>query len=156
MMTYQNSNIKIIYVFALILFLFVGCENEQKPFPYARVNVTLDIGTELNNMVQGQYVFITPEDCNETEYCGYGGLIIFRSSQNSFQAFDRACTYSPKDKCLLERDKDFETLVNCPCCGSEFLINQDGTVFREPAKRRLKQYETTYLKSSNQLRVTNY
>ena len=156
MMTYQNSNIKIIYVFALILFLFVGCENEQKPFPYARVNVTLDISTELDNVVKGQYVFIEPEDCSEAESCGYGGLIIFRASQNNFQAFDRACTYNPKEKCLLEPfggDRS-NNILSCPCCGSLFNLGESGRVLQSPATRGLKQYQTT--RNSNQLIVKNY
>jgi nitrite reductase/ring-hydroxylating ferredoxin subunit len=156
MKTYQNSNIKIIYVFALILLLFVGCENDRSRFPYARVNVTLDIGTELNNMVQGEYVFIGPEDCSEAESCGYGGLIIFRASQNNFQAFDRSCTYNPKEKCLLEpfEGDRSNNILSCPCCGSLFNLGESGRVLQGPAIRDLKQYQTT--KQSNQLRVTNY
>jgi nitrite reductase/ring-hydroxylating ferredoxin subunit len=139
-MTYQISNIKIIYVFALILFLFVGCENEQKPFPYVHINETFNVTTELNDLPIGEFMFLGKENGNY----GYGGLIIYRSGQNSFQAFDRACTYNPDDKCILERDDEFESLVTCPCCGSKFLVSENGMVFDGPATRRLKNYETYY------------
>ena len=136
------------------MLLFIGCEDQQKPFPYVHVNVTFDIGTELNNLAIGEYIFLGSEDCGESENCGYGGLIIYRSGQNSFHAFDRACPYKPEDKCILESDEQFESVVTCPCCGSRFIIADDGRYFDGPAQRRLKKYNA-YKVSANQLRVTN-
>ncbi|MBS3776980.1 MAG: hypothetical protein KGY70_17410 [Bacteroidales bacterium] len=153
-MTYQHSNIRIFYVFALILLLFIGCEDQQQPFPYVYVNVTFDIGTELDNLAIGEYVLLETEACSEAENCGYGGLIIYRSAQYSYQAFDRACPYKPEDKCLLERDDEFESLVACPCCGSRFIVTDDGRYFDGPAQRRLKEYNA-YKESANQLKITN-
>ena len=138
------------------MLLFIGCDDQQTPFPYARVDVTLDIGTELNNITTGQYVFIGPDDCSDAESCGYGGLIIFRPTQNTFQAFDRACTYNPKEKCLLEPDEEYgeNNILSCPCCGSKFYLGDDGMVFQGPANRRLQQYQVNKL-GSNQIRVLN-
>ena len=160
-MTYQHSNIRIFYVFALILLLFIGCEDQQQPFPYVRFDVTFDVGTELNNIVEGEFVFINADDCGESKNCGYGGLIIYRSSRNNFQAFDRACPYKPEEKCILEVDEEFGdvNILSCPCCGSKFKLFDDGKVLVGPAtttSRGLKQYQTNYLKKSEQVKVWNY
>ena len=155
-MTYQHSNIRIFYVFALILLLFIGCEDQQQPFPYVRVNVTLSINTELDNLTKEiGYVFIGPEDCSDAESCGYGGLIIYRPSQNNFQAFDRACPYNPKKKCLLEPfegDKS-NNILSCPCCGSLFDLGDNGRNIHGPSTRGLQQYRV--YKSGNQIIVRN-
>ncbi|MFW5915994.1 MAG: Rieske 2Fe-2S domain-containing protein [Bacteroidota bacterium] len=140
------------------MLLFIGCEDQRQPFPYARVDVTLNIDTELENVPEKTgYVFIGPEDCSDAESCGYGGLIIFRLNQNNFQAFDRACPYNPKKKCLLEpfgEDKS-NNILSCPCCGSLFDLGDNGKNIQGPAIRRLKQYEA-YKSGTNQLRVQNY
>jgi nitrite reductase/ring-hydroxylating ferredoxin subunit len=149
-MTYQHSNIKYFLLLTIFLLLFIRCEdNTTRPFPYVHVDVTFDIGTELDGILSGEYVFIEDK--------GYGGLIIYRSSQNIFKAFDRACVYRPNDKCILERDEKFETLVSCPCCSSRFQIIDNGRGFDGPAgSMQLKQYNVEYYPASQQIRVTNY
>ncbi len=155
-MTYQHSNIKILYVFTLVLLLFIGCEDEQKPFPYVYIDVTFDIGTELGNLAIGEYIFLGSEDCSDAENCGYGGLIIYRSGQDIYQAFDRACPTRPEEKCILEPFEGDESnnLLSCPCCGSLFDLGDSGRTIQGPAATRgLKQYEA--YKKGSQLWVTN-
>ncbi|MEF8846346.1 MAG: Rieske 2Fe-2S domain-containing protein [Bacteroidales bacterium] len=118
-------------------------------------NVKFDIGTQLDNITDGQYVFIGPEDCSQTERCGYGGLIIFRASTNNYKAFDRACPFNPKEKCILEPfegDKS-NNILSCPCCGSLFDLGDNGRNIHGPSTRGLQQYQVG--KSGNQITVWN-
>lgn len=131
-----------------LICLPVGCEDEREPFPYVYVNETFNISTQLGDLPQGEYVI--------KEQYGYGGLIIYRAGSSSFLAFDRACTYKPKKKCLLKEDEEFEGagLMKCPCCSSSFHLSQEGMVFNGPATVPLKQYNAYYI-PPNQLRVTS-
>ena len=137
----------------LFLLLFIRCEDERFQFPYVNFDVTFNISTQLSNITMGQSVIK-----NEKNNYGYAGLIIYRLDEGTFRAFDLACTYKPEDRCALERDQDFDNLFHCPCCNSEFMINDiDGnaTVFNGPAKWPLREYRTQYM-PPNQLRVYSY
>jgi nitrite reductase/ring-hydroxylating ferredoxin subunit len=72
---------------------------------------------------------------------GFNGLIIHRSGQSEYKAFERTCTHQPLDKCILEIE-DILFAV-CPCCSSRFQIPSDGAVLQGPAKWPLKQYRTS-------------
>ncbi len=148
---HQTSNINIFLKIILFMLLFIRCEDDTKPFPYVYVNARFYLDTQLDGLQEGEFILI-----DEKEGYGYGGLIIYRSSSRSYQAFDRACTYNPQKKCILERDEEYENmgLVTCPCCGSIFRVWDDGIVFNGPATRRLKQY-SAFLLSPNELKVTN-
>jgi len=135
-----------IFVFVFSLFIFQSCEKEGEPFPHVSFDVTFNISTQLNNVAVGEYVF-------KDQYA-YGGLIIYHKTSSEYLAFDRACPHKPRDRCLLDPDDDFETILTCPCCGSQFLITDDGAVFNGPSVRPLYQYETYYI-PPNQLRVRN-
>lgn len=99
-------------------------------------------------MVPGSIVFIENE--------GYGGIVIYRSGEdgNDYYAYDRACTYDFDQGCILQEDENFATILACPCCGSQFWVSIDGSVYNGPAKYPLKKYNT-YLQGANILRVTN-
>jgi nitrite reductase/ring-hydroxylating ferredoxin subunit len=143
-MAYKLPNIRFFFVLVLFFFLFGSCEDERKPFPYVYVDVTFNISTQLNSLPVGEYII--------KEKYGYGGLIIYRASRSSFYAFDRACTYNPNKKCLLEENPN--DLMECPCCGSTFLLSQEGMVFGGPSTVPLKQYQA-YYRPPNELYVTN-
>ena len=145
-MPYKKSNIQYFFILVVLLSLFIRCEDDRKPFPYVYINETFDVPTELSNLAVGEYVIM--------EDYGYGGLIIYRAGRQSFHAFDRACTYRPEDKCLLEEDPEFG-LMECPCCGSSFLLSDEGRVFNGPSSVPLKQYQAYYNPNANQLTVTN-
>ena len=136
----------------LLTLVFIRCEDEQFVFPHRDFDVTFDISTQLDNLQQGESIIK-----DERNYYGYGGLIIYRVDQGYFRAYDLACTHQPEKKCILERDEDFDTLFECPCCGSKFKIDNitgDITVFNGPSKWPLREYRTSY-SPPNQLRVYN-
>ena len=142
-----KSNVRFFLILLLILVVFVRCDEDEIPFPDVYVNVTLQLDTQLGNVLVGEYV--------EVDGHGVGGLIIFRASQNEFLAFDRACTYETSSECSLEDEVGY---YNCPCCGSQFwmISNTDlaGTLKQGPAKSSLKQYNC-YYNPPNQVIVRN-
>lgn len=74
---------------------------------------------------------------------GLKGLIIYRSSQESFFAYDRACTYDTQASCaLVEMESSGITAIDS-CCNSRFGIT-DGSVLNGPATQPLIQYRTTF------------
>jgi Rieske Fe-S protein len=146
------TNLRIFLISLFFLLIFIRCEDEQFVFPHRDFDVLFDINTQLDNLQPGESIIK-----DERNYYGYGGLIIYRVDHGYFRAYDLACTHKPEKKCLLKRDKDFDTLFKCPCCGSQFMIDNisgDVTVFNGPAKWPLKEYRTSY-KPPNQLRVYN-
>ena len=142
----SESNLRFFLIPILLLLIFVRCDEDETPFPYVSVNVTLSLDTQLGNMLEGEYKTVDGP--------GLGGLIIFRADQNEFLAFDRACTYEASMDCILT---DEGSMFECPCCGSKFwMVSNDiaGTVYQGPASYPLKQYNC-YFDGVNTVRVTN-
>lgn len=139
------SKLSIILLTSLLSLGFISCDEQSDPFPYVRIDLTLSIDTQLGNMNVGEHRFI--------DNAGYGGLVIYRKLQNEYQAFDRACTHDYADACILEDDENFDGILVCPCCGSKFLLSQNGSIFNGPATKPLEEY-STYLQG-NFLRISN-
>jgi len=144
-----KPNLRFFFIITLILLVFVRCDEDETPFPYVSVYVTLSLNTQLGNMLVGEF--------REIENYGLGGLIIFRNDFNEFQAFDKACTHEASRTCVLIEDTDYSGIFKCPCCESEFwMIGSDfsGSVKEGPANQPLKQYKC-YFDGINTIRVTN-
>ena len=66
----KRVNLRFFLIITLILLIFVRCDEDETPFPYISVYVTLSLDTQLGNMLVGQY--------KEIDGYGVGGLIIYR------------------------------------------------------------------------------
>lgn len=143
----SKSNVRFFLILLLILSVFVRCDEYEIPFPDVPVHAILSLDTQLGNVLPGNYVTV--------DGYGVGGLIIFRTDQNGFLAFDRACTNEASRNCILTDD---EGMFECPCCGSRFwMVNSEdiaGTIYQGPAQYPLKRYNC-YFDGINTLRVTN-
>ncbi len=81
------------------------------------------------------------------ENSGHRGLIVFRRTQDEFEAFDRLCPYDPTAECaLVEVESSGITAVDS-CCGSRYQLT-DGVVIGGPSKQSLIRYETYFDGSS--------
>jgi len=143
-----KPKVRFFLIIALLLTIFVRCNEKGTKFPYVSVYITLSLDTQLENMVVG--------DFREIDGYGLGGLIIYRSDFNQFLAFDRACTHEASSDCILQKDSEYEGVLVCPCCGSEFWMVSSlaGGVKETPATYPLKQYRCTF-DGINTIRVTN-
>jgi Rieske Fe-S protein len=144
-----KPKVRYFLIIALLLTIFVRCDQKQTYFPYVSINVRLSLDTQLGNMLVGEF--------KEVNGYGLGGLIIYRKDFNQFLAFDKACTYEASSTCVLEDDADFSGIMVCPCCGSEFwMVVSDfsGMVKEGPANTPLKSYSCRF-DGLNTITVTN-
>jgi Rieske Fe-S protein len=144
-----KSKVRYFLIIALLLIIFVRCDENQTYFPYVSINVRLSLDTQLGNMLVGEF--------KQVNGYGLGGLIIYRKDFNQFLAFDRACTHEASSSCILEDDADFTGIMVCPCCGSEFwMVVSDfsGMVKEGPANNPLKSYSCRF-DGLNTITVTN-
>jgi len=74
---------------------------------------------------------------------GSRGIIVYKSSNNEFKAYDRHCTYDSGNSCALVSTEVTNITAKDDCCGSKFLLS-DGSVIQGPANLPLKQYQTSF------------
>lgn len=139
-----KPNITIFCLFSFITSFLSSCkEDTSPPIPDVPVYLELNLTNELANLGVGQIVTIIPDVTNEgfsiVDYHNtkfkktritwrtYGkGIVIYRKDLYDYQPFDLTCTYQAfKDYCAVSVDNR-ETLPQCPCCKSVFMLNFDG------------------------------
>lgn len=82
------------------------------------------------------------------------GIIVYRTGQNEFYAFDRTCTFEEQLNEAVDLDVPTDLTAKCPNCGSVYVLpglaypDKDG-----PAVYPLKQYYAEY--SNNTVWVHN-
>jgi len=135
---FQSRFVSFILISGFFLFFNPGCsKEEQSPdIPYVYVNFSL-------NPNSTEYINLNVINGWETVTGGYQGILIFRSSQNEFMAFERACPYDPLVTGAQIRVEDSGITCYCPICHSKYIMT-DGTPFEGPSHFSLKQYTTTY------------
>ncbi len=74
---------------------------------------------------------------------GSRGIILIRSEQNSFKAYDRHCTYQPDESCALVTIDDTKLFAEDTCCKSKFQLI-DGNPVDGPATLGLQPYNTSF------------
>lgn len=120
---------------------FVSCQNpDDNVVPWVEVNVrvnTLDARyVDLQN-VNGRIVV-------KNQGYGNNGIIVFRSSEDVFNAFDCTCTYEQSDTCAVVLDEGNIAGAICPVCGSKFELVNCGMPTTGMARHSLKSYRVNY------------
>lgn len=135
------------YFFILPLFLLlVACnKTTDNGIPYYQVNLTIHTTDPsfVNLSVVGGWEYISG---------GSKGILLYRSSNDEFKAYDRHCTFQPSDACSRVAVDSTQIAAVDSCCGSSFLII-DGSILNGPAVSPLKQYQTSF--DGSVLRITN-
>lgn len=110
------------------------------------MDITLDLNKPefIDLKAIGNYVEITG---------GINGIIVYRSSESEFKAYERTCSYDPECERIDIAENSFEMVHNC--CGSEFSLTMDGIVTKGPATLNLRSYTTIFYPNSNALRITS-
>lgn len=116
---------------------FPGCKKDEDRIPYVYVDAYISLSdpnfSALNAV--GGWVYVTG---------GSKGILVYRSSNNTFMAYDRHCPYTPSDPCSrVAVDPNSNLLVKDDCCGSVFLIT-DGSPNSGPATKALLHYQTSF------------
>ncbi len=114
---------------------FTSCEtNRGEIIPYVKVDLYLFLYAELADMGIGTTKVIRGE--------GVNGIVLYRSSDLEFQAYDRTCTLWPEHNAAVVEDPGFFGVFECPECGSTYLLMNGGEPNSGPATYPLVEYRT--------------
>ena len=136
----SNSKVLIFCILATV-WPFVSCQNpDDNVVPWTEVKVrinTLDARYIDLQSVNGRVV---------VEHQGYGGngIIVYRSSETIFNAFDCTCTYEQSDTCAVIPDDGNIAGAVCPVCGSKYELVNCGMPTSGKARYSLKSYRVSY------------
>ena len=131
---------------ALLLQTCSGSSDDVIPYTYVNEHVFL-------NTIQGQklsrppyYIYIVG---------GVKGIIVYHDvNAGKYLAFERNCTYHPKNACaLVTVEPLLANYMIDTCCGSRFDFS--GAVLSAPAGQPLLQYNVNTTLSPNELAITN-
>ena len=143
---------KIILKFKNLLICFCiiilnSCTKNQNIVPYIYVdqyiNISLPSYSSLNSI--GGWTYITG---------GSRGIIIYRQSYDQFSAYDRHCTFNADNPCGKATVDSTNSFVECACDSSRYQLF-DGLVIQGPASYSLKNYQTSFNVTSNQIHIYN-
>ncbi|MFW5644887.1 MAG: ubiquinol-cytochrome c reductase iron-sulfur subunit, partial [Bacteroidota bacterium] len=129
---------KITFLVVFVFFSSSSCEKNRYDFPYVPINLKIEL-VRLNGTIgPGEYEYM---------YDNYGvnGLIIHRNFSDNFFVYDRTCTYEPDYLCTVTDDTTSSLHVSCPCCGSQYFLDESGDAFvtKGPSKYPLVQYQAS-------------
>ena len=130
--------------FLMILYPMPSCNDLQEsevpdiPFSFL-INLILD--NELT----------IPGNSKYYAYGGYGGVIVYCETPESYYAYDATCTYEISKNCRIVNNS---IEGECPCCKSKYILLGGGYPAKGPAIAPLRQYQVTMVNSFT-LRVYN-
>jgi len=101
----------------------------QAAFPEVTINLSFPQYQRLR--VEGGYVYI--------EGAGLRGIILYKSGENSYLAYERACPHHPEESCAVVQVDGSSLYMVDHCCKSTFNFS-DGQPTGGPAQRPLLQY----------------
>lgn len=129
----------------LLLLLFAGCGKERTNIP----NVAVNFSTLLTD--PRLLRLSSPGGAVTINGYGIAGLVIYRTQDGRYVAYDRCSTVNPQKLCAVVLDDPTFTVTD-PCSGAKFLL-EDGSPVKAPAEISLKKY--TAVVAGNSLQVTN-
>lgn len=117
------------------MFLF-GCKPRQQAIPYVNVDLYINIDNP-------SYYKLTSLGGSEYIAGGSMGILVYRNIDNSFNAYDRHCTYNSEAACGAASIDSTGLQIACDCDGSIYQL-VDGSVVQGPATLPLHQYRTDF------------
>lgn len=119
------------------ILLLAACKKEERGgVPLSPVDISINVNNPsyADLAVTGGWIYLTG---------GSQGIIVYRSSPETFVAMDRHCPYQPAEYCRVVVDESEIIARDTACCHSAYLII-DGSVTEGPAALPLKRYNTTF------------
>lgn len=131
-------------IFLLVL-LSVSCGKENLVIPDVPVNFSAPLTDPrlIRLSSQGGAVIF--------DNYGVAGIVIYRTTNGGYVAYDCCSTVNPEKKCSVVLDEPSFTVTD-KCSGAKYLL-EDGSPAKAPAQIGLKRYDT-YI-AGNTLHVTN-
>jgi len=136
-------------ILSLLIINIYSCDDTKSTIPSVYVDITIDLNDPLYNKltIPGGYEYITG---------GYRGILIYHSAfDDSFLAFDRACSFDPDCGKLYVMESGFST-IDSTCCKSEFSLLTGGNPTEgSKATFPMKQYRCIYNSEAKILQIKN-
>lgn len=153
---------RIAAVFLLILLIVTSCGDEtpRQTVPFAQVNFRVDLisyDSELKN--PDRYKIFTEEQRRlDTDYFGYGGVLVVSGPSGDLHAFDLCCPHEDNRQVVVVPDYEgsgYIGKVKCPSCGSVFVTMFGlGSVESGPSMEPLQRYNVILLQDRSS-RIVN-
>ncbi|MGE0018773.1 MAG: hypothetical protein AB7S72_03840 [Draconibacterium sp.] len=115
-------------------------DSEVPSVPFS-FNINLVIDNELS----------IPGNSKYYPFGGYGGVIVYCETSDTYYAFDATCTHELSTTCKVVNTG---VLGECKCCKSKFILQGGGYPAEGLAEAPLRQYYVSRINSST-LRVYN-
>ena len=116
--------------------MFTACKRQQQGIPY----VNVDLYININNPA---YFHLTSAGGWEYIAGGSKGLLVYRKLDNTFNVYDRHCTYNAENACGAATMDSTGIQITCECDGSIYQL-ADGAVVNGPASIPLHQYRSDF------------
>lgn len=110
---------------------FARCDTGGYHIPYVRVDLHLNIISELGNPALNSTILVNG---------GANGLIVYREDFGLFHVYDRTCTQYPEHNAAVLEDEDFDGVFTCPECKSKYLLLTGADPIEGPATFPLHEY----------------
>ena len=128
---YISRKIKIWTLLLSLVLLSTKCETGRYQIPYVRVDLNLNIISELGNPALNSTTLIDG---------GANGLIVYREDFGLFHVYDRTCTQYPLHDTAVYPDETFDGVFTCPVCKSKYLLLTGADPIEGPATFPLHEY----------------
>jgi nitrite reductase/ring-hydroxylating ferredoxin subunit len=115
-------------------------ESEVPSVPFS-FNINLIIDNDLT----------IPGNSKYYNYGGYGGVIVYCETSDTYYAYDATCTHELTTTCKVINTG---VLGECKCCKSKFILQGGGYPAEGLAEAPLRQYNVSRINSST-LRIYN-
>jgi hypothetical protein len=117
----------------LLVWFATGCGEEQQVIiPSVPVDIRLNLSSQeaVPLRTDGGAIYLAG---------GLRGIIVYRKNQDTYLAFERACTFEPEKECsIVEIDPSLLFMID-KCCGSQF--DYEGFPRGGPAPAPLRRYQ---------------
>jgi len=145
-----GSKIRYFFIPSLVVFLLVSCErNKNDVIPDVIVDFTIDIldYPSLQSVTGSAVIDKSDTRIPDRRYAGGfedNGVIIYRSMENEFLAYDRTCPHDYAVNSLITKVNVDFTQAICPKCSTHYELFSFGTPSSGPGKYPLKNYKTRF------------
>jgi hypothetical protein len=145
------SKIRFFFISLTLLVLPASCEkNKNDVIPDVYVNFYMDISSDIlfRDLSSIGSSFIVNYLTNNWGYASAGydssGIIVYRSSPDEFNAYDRTCPYDYFiNGKVIKVNVDFTQAI-CPSCSTTYALAAFGSPISGPGRYPLKNYKTGF------------
>ncbi len=147
----QRSKIVVFFLIPFVPFFIQSCKkskNDVIPTVYVNFSISLNDPLFLNLVAPFTYSYIDSSTNNYGQpSAGYdgNGIILFRSTEDEFYAYDRTCPYDyvVKNKSVKVNVVD-DIFAVCPQCSTKYALTANGTPLVGVGRYPLKNYRAYF------------